>query len=129
MGEQANQEPLWNSAQPHNRPPSRKQQPTAHSTIGWRQQLMVWLSRAARQLFYILGEGLRRQLQALDHRQGREQMGGELPHRCACSDGQCGGLDVLAGLWRGRLDRMCVVKGRREEVGVDRGGTSMYQKN
>src|SRR3546814_10346201 len=101
-GEQDNQEPRGNSAQPHNRPPSRKQQPTAHSTIGWRQQLMVWLSRAARQLFYILGEGLRRQLQALDHRQVREQLVGELLHRHACPDGPCGGLHVLARFWRGR---------------------------
>src|SRR3546814_11681839 len=64
---------------------------------------MVWLSRAARQLFYILGEGLRRQLQALDHRQVREQLVGELLHRHACPDGQCGGLDDLARFWRDRL--------------------------
>jgi hypothetical protein len=44
------------------------------------------LSRAARQLLYILGEGLRCKLQSFDHRQIWEQLVGELLHSQTCMD-------------------------------------------
>lgn len=54
--------------------------------------------RTAGQLLDVPGEGLGRELQALDHGQVGEQLLGELIDRHAVVDGECGGLDQFARL-------------------------------
>lgn len=54
-------------------------------------------SCAAGQLFDILGEGLRRELQPLDHRQVGEQLVGQFLHRHAVANGENSRLDQFAG--------------------------------
>lgn len=59
---------------------------------------------AARQLGYILREGLRCQLQALHHRQVREKLIRQILHCHAGADRQGRCLDQLAGFGGDRLD-------------------------
>jgi len=61
------------------------------------------LRRAAGQLRHVLGEGLRTELQPLDHGQVREQLARELGDRHAVMNGECRRLNELAGLGRHRL--------------------------
>ncbi len=58
---------------------------------------------AAGKLLHILVEGLRRELQALDHRQVGEQLVGQFLHRHAVANGQGRRLDQLAGFRCNRL--------------------------
>jgi hypothetical protein len=52
---------------------------------------------------HILREGLRRQLQPLDHGEVREQLVGEFMDGHPRADRQGGGLDDLSSLWGDRL--------------------------
>ena len=55
---------------------------------------------AAGQLFYILGEGLRTELQSFHHGQVREQLACQVRHGHTVADSQCSGLNNFTAFCR-----------------------------